>query len=172
MNHGYHGITHREDGYGWVLQIKLRGSYRIIRTYAVDAETAARRHDVALHKLFAYADPKATPNFPEDFPPAPIDTNHAPKDLSLFLEALSTVSAQLLDELRVVGQDYDDLEAARRGMIEQNIEKAKQKIRNERTAAAAMVCRLQDRLAKLELPTTERTTANSLLNRLHQLFTQ
>jgi hypothetical protein len=121
-NHNYHGITLRDDGSGWMLQIRLNGSYRVIRTFAPDVETAARRYDIALNKCIAFADPRAVPNFPKDFPPPPVDTANVSPDYRDFHGVLNNLFHQLIDELEATGQSYDELEENRAKEVKRNSE--------------------------------------------------
>lgn len=167
--HGYHGITHREDAWGWVIQIRLLGTYRVIKTYAADAETAARRHDVALNKLRAFVDARAEPNFSEDFPPQ-VDANAAPKDYHTFYNELTNLFHGLVGELESTGQNYDDVDAARAEQIQRNIETSKQAAALKRSAALTALLRLQDKVRNLGLPMCDQTAANSYFDGLQRIL--
>lgn len=114
--HSYHGITLRNDAYGWVIQIKLMGKYRMLRSHADNPETAARRHDVALSKLEAFAEPTATPNFPEDFEKVSISRSAQQKSdggLAFFDDLLALFSA-LCKEAEAAGMDPIEMAKTRR----------------------------------------------------------
>ena len=63
--HPYHGIT-LTNGH-WRIQILLLDKYRVVKSFAVDAETAARRHDITMKRLEKFCPASLEPNFPADY---------------------------------------------------------------------------------------------------------
>lgn len=109
--HTYHGITFRDADYGWVIQIRLAGRYRVLPAFAPDAETAARRHDIALSKLRAFSDVNALPNFPEAFEGLDISRDpNGDDNYKKFFDGLSSMFTTLCKECEDAGIDVLDLE--------------------------------------------------------------
>lgn len=151
-SHPYHGITCRNDAYGWTIQIKLLGSMRFIRTFAGTAEEAARRHDVALNKLRAFAEPHATPNFPASFPPEPVDMATASPDYRDFHAHLNHHFHTLIQQTEARGQTYDELFGQREEIVREAAEKARQVQGIARSSHATKLLRLARDLPNLGLP--------------------
>lgn len=113
--HGHHGITFQDNGWGWVIQIKLMGQYRMLRAFASTAEQAARHHDIALAILEAFTPPTTEPNFPDDFRAIPFQPN--PADISKeeqdFRAEVLRWRDVLTEKLNASGGDVVDLEIER-----------------------------------------------------------
>jgi len=115
QTHSYHGITHQDNGWGWIVQIKLMGQFRMLRAFATTAEQCARRHDIALSILEAFTPPTARPNFPDDFRAIPFRPK--PEDISEdeknFRAEVFRWRDVLTDKLNASGGDVVDLEIER-----------------------------------------------------------
>src|SRR5262245_22930930 len=105
-SHGFHGITFRDADYGWVIQLRLMGRYRVVRAFATSAEEAAKRHDFVLSKLFAFTEINAKPNFPEDFDSIDLTRNqNGDENYQNFFTAVSELFTILCKDATAAGMD-------------------------------------------------------------------
>lgn len=63
--HPYHGIV-LSQGH-WRVQIRANEKLRMIRTFSVDVELSARRHDIAMKCLEPFIRAELDPNFPDEY---------------------------------------------------------------------------------------------------------
>lgn len=176
--HSFHGITLRDDAYGWTIQIKMLGKTRQIRTYAKTPEIAAQRYDVVLSKLDGFAEPDAVPNFPEDF--NAIDLSRAAykeDDGGLdFFNDLQKLFSALCQEAEAVGLDPVEMGARRAEAARQNLEREVQKLSQARFKLSDRLFKVRNTIPSLGLPadasrklidliTTAQQVLNEALNR-------
>jgi len=113
--HEYHGITLRDDGTGWWIQISVLGKYRQFRAYTWDVEEAARRHDLAVWKLEAFTSPSTVPNFPDLFSGLTLTLpDDAPDDLKEFVASVKKQYAALCSDVTSAGGDVELMLSNRR----------------------------------------------------------
>lgn len=172
--HGYHGIVHRDqDSYGWAIQIRLNGRYRLLRTYASDAKTAARRHDVALNRLLAFVDITARPNFPAEYPQPLLEPDKAPEDYNKFRADLNDLFQSLCNELESVGKDYDETLDSRLDLIQESQRREVREDNSKRLQLSAALDRVEVRAARLtSLSDKERERVKNLFGQLKSLFNE
>ena len=172
-SHDYHGITLRNDGYGWTIQIKLLGKYRQLRTYASTPELAARRHDIALSKLDAFVEPSALPNFPEDFEGLSIsrdDVIDGGDGGSAFFDDLLSLFSALCKEADAVGLDPMDLSSHRKAAAQKKLDELNTKRKLARTKMSIGLLKFQMNLSSLGLSVEASRQLAEMLDKTKQLL--
>lgn len=169
--HGYHGVTHRDDAYGWVIQIKIMGRYQMLRTFAEGADTAARRHDMALQKLDAFTEPNARPNFPADFDK--IDLSRAaaesPSDKQFFDE-LQSFFVGLCKEAEAIGMDPSQMRTERAKLSKRFEATRKLKATLAYTKFMDRLAKLRAAVSSLPLPVAKREQISDMLVKTEQII--
>lgn len=170
--HDYHGVTLRNDGYGWTIQIKLMGKYRQLRTYASNPETAARRYDVALAKLEAFAEPTATPNFPNDFETVSTSRSDFQKsDGGLdFFDEMQSLFSTLCKEAEAAGLDPQEMEKHRKQIAQAKLEAARQKQKMARLKLSQHLLKAQATLPSCHLSVDKFNQIRIMLEQTQRIF--
>lgn len=171
-SHDYHGITLRNDGAGWTIQLKLLSKYRQLRTYASNAEEAARRHDAALCKLEGFADANAQPNFPDEFNDLKIDQSaFSEKDGGLaFFKDLSELFSTLAHEAQAVGLDPMEMATHVRELARVKKETVALKREMARTKFNHQLSKLLFTVPLLGLPADKTTQVKLMLEQTKRIF--
>ena len=171
-SHEFHGITLRNDGFGWTIQLKLLGKYRQLRTYAPTAEVAAHRHDVALSKLEGFAEPSALPNFPEAFSTLSISRDSFAEDeggLCFFNDLLALFSL-LCKEAEAVGLDPVEMAGHRKELAKRKLESKLQKLGLARLKFAERLFQLRGAVPSLGLSVAQSKQLDDQLSKVQELF--
>jgi len=169
--HGYHGITFRDDGTGWVIQVRLDGAYHVIRAFADSAEEAARRHDVALEKLDAFTDDNARPNFPDDFSSINLSRDADGREsYKKFWEALQYKFTELATRMEELGLDVSRMRIQRAERAKETSRRRAQKREQDKTSFRLGIMKLDQKIAPLQLrPESTRRLARAVQH-LREVF--
>lgn len=163
--HPYHGITLHQS-VGWAIQIKLLDKYRVIRAYADNAETAARRHDIALALLEPFTPPSVVPNFPASY--AAIELSPAldklPEDEQAFRKLVLSWQAELTEDVNSSGGDVNEMNIKRHQDAEKLAAKSKRDTVIARANLLTAIHKIQAGLPACKLPTAEHTKLSDLLD--------
>ena len=168
--HGYHGITHRDDDYGWVIQIKLMGKYRMLRTFANGADEAARRYDMALSKLDSFTEANARPNFPSDYDNIDLMRSAAVSDSDkLFFDELQKFFSSLCSEAESAGLDPSEMRTQRLRLARMVEETRKLKASAGFIKFMDKLVKLRNAVTSLPLPVETQEKVADALRIAHQL---
>lgn len=171
-SHSYHGITLRNDAYGWTIQLKLLGKYRQLRTYATSAEEAARRHDVALSRLEAFVETSTQPNFPDDF--ASIGTSRSDFKSEdggrAFFDELLGLFSSLCKEAELAGLDPQDLAAHKRQAAEHKRSQHEMKHKFARLNFSVQLLKLRELVPSCHLSADKSKQVSDMLEQTQRIF--
>lgn len=171
-SHAYHGVTLRNDGYGWTIQIKLLGRYHQLRTFASNAETAARRHDIALCKLEGFTEASALPNFPDDFAAVELARSFFHKDDGGldFYDGLHSLFSSLCKEAESAGLDPMEMANHKREAAKAKQERAGQKRALARASFTDRLFKLRDVVPSLGLSADKTKQVSDMLTSTQTVF--
>ena len=170
--HEFHGITLRNDQCGWVIQLKLLGKYKQLRTHASTAEMAARRHDIALSKLEAFIEPGAQPNFPDAFENIDISRAAVACDAggTAFFDELSSLFSALCKDADAVGLDPVELAKTRREAAQRKCETLDAKRKVARLKFVQGLIKLRCAVPSCRLSADKSKQVSDMLEQTQRIF--